>query len=268
MMIAVMVLGGHGRWAGSEKVLTTWDDVQAQARRWTSLTLRPRSPSLPPLLSHAHLYPLPYSHSGLHPNDVQEKLSEELVPSLLEVDALATGKKFQHEQRCAESNAADSPQVKPTPLIRAQTLPRWEESAQATKGLDLFEATRRAPNAIKVCRPAANRSAEAVSLAPRSPSDAHSSNPPFRRGPPLPPPRYPPARHRTSVPSSPCGRCYHSGCRRFASCIRWPRSCEVSRTRRAAAGTIAAGARVKPPRRCKLCTGRDRDSGRARARAG
>ena len=35
-MIAVMVLVGHGRWAGSDKVLTTWDDVQAQERRWTS----------------------------------------------------------------------------------------------------------------------------------------------------------------------------------------------------------------------------------------
>ena len=120
MMIAVMVLGGHGRWAGSEKVLTTWDDVQAQARRWTSLTLRPRSPSLPPLFSHAHLHP--HSHSGLHPNDVQDKLSDELVPSLLEVDALATGKKFQHEQRCAESNAADRSKLDPRPMMRAQTL--------------------------------------------------------------------------------------------------------------------------------------------------
>ena len=44
---------------------------------------------------------------------MQDKLSEELVPSLLEVDALATGKKFQHEQRCAESNAADRSKLDP-----------------------------------------------------------------------------------------------------------------------------------------------------------
>ena len=53
---------------------------------------------------------------------MQDKLSEELVPSLLEVDALATGKKFQHEQRCAESNAADRSKLDPRPMMRAQTL--------------------------------------------------------------------------------------------------------------------------------------------------
>ena len=44
VMVAVMVLVGHGRWAGSDKVLTTWDDVQAQERRWTSPLTHPFGP--------------------------------------------------------------------------------------------------------------------------------------------------------------------------------------------------------------------------------
>ena len=46
VMIAVMVLVGHGRWAGHDKVLTTWDDVQA---RESTVTRDPPSPSLRPL---------------------------------------------------------------------------------------------------------------------------------------------------------------------------------------------------------------------------
>ena len=49
----------------------------------------------------------------------------ELIDKLLDIDCLSTGHKLQHELR-------------------------WEESAAATRGLDLEEAHRKAPNPVKV----------------------------------------------------------------------------------------------------------------------